>query len=69
LLKADEWKEKFLMDIKDTFKVEQLFSNRSHVVWGLPFYNSTDRMPEFEGAFDELLPKQTNVFSVHPNPV
>jgi type III restriction enzyme len=57
LLKADEWKEKFLMDIKDTFKVEQLFSNRSHVVWGLPFYNSTDRMPEFEGAFDELLPK------------
>lgn len=55
LLKADEWKEKFLMAIKDTFEVEQLFSNRTHVVWGLPFYNSVDRMPEFEGAFEELV--------------
>lgn len=55
LLKADEWKEKFLMAIKDTFEVEQLFSNKTHVVWGLPFYNSTDRMPEFEGAFEELV--------------
>lgn len=55
LLKADEWKEKFLMAIKDTFEVEQLFSNRTHVVWGMPFYNSVERMPEFDAAFDGLV--------------
>jgi type III restriction enzyme len=37
--------------------VEQLVSNRKYVVWGLPFYNSTDRMPEFDLAF-EVLTKQ-----------
>ena len=55
LLKADEWKEKFLLAIKDAFEVEQLFSNRTHVVWGMPFYNSTERMPEFEESFDGLV--------------
>lgn len=55
LLKADEWKEKFLMSIKDSFEVEQLFSNRKYVVWGLPFYNYAERMPEFEEGFNELI--------------
>lgn len=55
LLKADEWKEKFLVSIKEHFQVEQLFSNKKYVVWGLPFYNSTERMPEFEEAFETLL--------------
>ncbi|MFZ6778481.1 DEAD/DEAH box helicase family protein [Undibacterium sp. Ji83W] len=55
LLKADEWKEKFLVSIRDTFQVEQLFSNKKYAVWGLPFYNSTERMPEFEAAFDDHL--------------
>jgi type III restriction enzyme len=55
LLKADEWKEKFLMGIKDNFQIEQLFSGKKHVVWGLPFYNSTERMPEFEEAFNSFV--------------
>lgn len=55
LLKADEWKEKFLVSIKENFQIEQLFSNKKHVAWGLPFYNSTERMPEFEAAFDSLV--------------
>ena len=55
LLKADEWKEKFLVSIKEHFQVEQLFSNKKYVVWGLPFYNSTERMPEFEEAFEKLI--------------
>lgn len=55
LLKADEWKEKFLVSIKQHFEVEQLFSNKKYVVWGLPFYNSTDRLPEFEEAFKTLV--------------
>lgn len=55
LLKADEWKEKFLVSIKEHFQVQQLFSNKKHVVWGLPFYNSTERMPVFDEAFADLL--------------
>lgn len=55
LLKADEWKERFLVSIKDSFQIEQLFSNKKYVAWGLPFYNNTERMPEFEGAFEKLL--------------
>jgi type III restriction enzyme len=55
LLKADEWKEKFLVSIKEHFQVEQLFSNKKYVVWGLPFYNSKERMPEFEEAFETLI--------------
>ena len=55
LLKADEWKEEFLVSIKKHFQVEQLFSNKKYVVWGLPFYNSTERLSEFEEAFEELV--------------
>lgn len=55
LLKADEWKEKFLLSIKASFEVEQLFSNKKYTMWGMPFYNSTERMPEFETEFEEML--------------
>lgn len=55
LLKADEWKENFLVSIKDNFEIEQLFSNKKHVVWGLPFYNSVSREVEFTEAFDAVL--------------
>lgn len=55
LLKADEWKEKFLMDIHKNFKIEQLFENKKYVAWGLPFFNNEYRMTEFDQAFDELV--------------
>lgn len=55
LLKADEWKEKFLKEIKDNFKVEQLFTNKKYAVWGMPFYNKENREQEFSAAFDTLL--------------
>ncbi|MFY7312866.1 DEAD/DEAH box helicase family protein [Enterobacter cloacae complex sp. IR5412] len=55
LLKADEWKEKFLVSIKEHFEIEQLFSNKKYVVWGLPFYNSRERMTEFEKEFETLM--------------
>ncbi len=55
LLKADEWKERFLERIKNEFEIEQLFANREYVLWGLPFYNSTiGRLAEFEKAFDAV---------------
>lgn len=55
LLKADEWKEKFLMELKEKSIVEQLFQNKSYSVWGMPFFNSELRTEEFESAFDFLL--------------
>jgi type III restriction enzyme len=55
LLKADEWKEQFLVSIKDNFKIEQLFHNKNYVIWGLPFFNSEVRVSEFESGLNELL--------------
>jgi type III restriction enzyme len=55
LLKADEWKEKFLMEIHSQFRIEQLFENKKYSVWGMPFFNSEGRMNEFESSFKELL--------------
>jgi len=55
LLKADEWKEKFLVSIKASFEIEQLFTNKKYAVWGFPFYNSESREAEFSGAFDTIL--------------
>lgn len=55
LLMADKWKEQFLVSIKAHFEVEQLFSNKKYEVWGLPFYNSTQRLREFEKTFEELI--------------
>lgn len=55
LLKADEWKEKFLVSIKDSFEIEQLFAHKKYSVWGLPFYNSESLEAEFTGAFDTFL--------------
>jgi len=54
LLKADEWKEKFLVSIKDCFEIEQLMTNKKYTVWGLPFYNSESRDVEFAETFDAM---------------
>lgn len=55
LLKADEWKEKFLVSIKENFEVEQLFNDKKYAMWGLPFYNSENAESEFKDAFDLLI--------------
>ena len=55
LLKADEWKESFLMGLKSGSYIEQLFANKEYVVWGLPFFNHAERLPEFEAGFKSLL--------------
>lgn len=55
LLKADEWKENFLVSIKEHFEIEQLFTDKQYAVWGLPFYNSEQQDQEFLDAFDRLV--------------
>lgn len=55
LLQADEWKEKFLISLKDSHNLEQLWGDKKYTIWGLPFYNNDLRMTEFETAFNEIL--------------
>lgn len=55
LLRADEWKEKFLVSIKECFEIEQLIANKKYAVWGLPFYNSESQEVGFTEAFETLL--------------
>lgn len=57
LLEADKWKEEFLLSIKSNFKVKKLFSNKDYAMWGMPFFNSEARMPEFEAGFEPLVSK------------
>jgi len=55
LLKQDEWKEKFLLRLQAEAVIEQLWKDRNYAVWGIPFYNSTQRMTEFETGFSALM--------------
>jgi type III restriction enzyme len=54
LIKQDEWKHNFLMQLKTEHKIEQLWKDRNYIVWGMPFYNETDTKPEFEKEFSSL---------------
>ena len=55
LLRTDEWKERFLCALKDEGRIEQLMENRQYILWGLPFFNHGERMPEFEQGLADLL--------------
>jgi type III restriction enzyme len=54
LLREEEWKEKFLLRLKDESVIDQLWKDKKYVVWGLPFFNEAQRMSEFETAVEEL---------------
>lgn len=55
LLKDDEWKQKFLLCLKDEGRIEQLWRGKNYNVWGLPFYNEAQTKIPFEKSFEELL--------------
>lgn len=54
-LRDDAWKEKFLSSLRDKAAIDQLWKDQKYVVWGMPFFNSDQRMPEFEAAFKSLV--------------
>ena len=54
LLLQDEWKEKFLLRLKTESMIEQLWKDKRYAVWGMPFFNEAQKMPEFQLAFDEI---------------
>jgi type III restriction enzyme len=55
LLRTDEWKERFLCSLKDEGQIEQLMENRQYILWGLPFFNKSERTTEFDDGFKQLL--------------
>jgi type III restriction enzyme len=55
LLLNDAWKEGFLKNLHKEGKIEQLWKGKKYVLWGLPFYNETHRMKEFQVGVDELV--------------
>ncbi|WP_041364061.1 DEAD/DEAH box helicase family protein [Mycoplasmopsis pulmonis] len=56
LLKQDEWKEKFLLEIDKKFKVDNLFHSNYKII-GLPFFNNVEKQKEFDEAFKKILEK------------
>ena len=56
LVKNDEWKEQFLMSIKNKGKIVQLLDNSEFIVWGLPFYTNDD-----ERTFDQIFKEELQI--------
>jgi type III restriction enzyme len=59
LFEHDEWKEKFLLDMRSRHRIKQLWKSKNYVVWGMPFFNSDpndpEKYPRFDKAFGEVL--------------
>lgn len=54
LLKKDEWKEKFLMQLREEHYLEQLWKGKNYMIWGMPFFNEVVKKAEFEIKLDEI---------------
>uniref|UniRef100_UPI003080DCD7 hypothetical protein n=1 Tax=Vibrio cholerae TaxID=666 RepID=UPI003080DCD7 len=55
LFENDAWKQKFLIDLKVTHQIEQVWKGKEFVVWGLPFYNHLSSKSDFSPDFEQLL--------------
>lgn len=56
LLDNDSWKEKFLLKIDEKSKIDSVFSDGDdYKVIGLPFFNKTEKINEFEEAISNLI--------------
>src|SRR5690606_13500823 len=54
-LKPDEWKEKFLMQLKEEHNLEQIWEGKKYIIYGMPFFNHAKRITQFEQAFNEII--------------
>ncbi|MBF0488072.1 MAG: DEAD/DEAH box helicase family protein, partial [Nitrospirae bacterium] len=57
LLMQDAWKERMLTSLEDRAAIDRswVLKDRKYIVWGMPFFNSEQRMSEFEAAFKTLV--------------
>lgn len=56
LLFEDEWKEKFLGQIENNYKINDILG-RGYKIIGLPFFNQENRMSELDKALNDLVSK------------
>ena len=55
LLSSDRWKEDFLVQIENRgIPTKKFADDNEYRIWGFPFYNVDNRMPEFSEAFNTL---------------
>ena len=55
LLEHDAWKETFLKSLKQRHKINVLWKTKKYIIWGMPFYNESQRKNDFENTFNELI--------------
>lgn len=55
LLKNDDWKEKFLMQLREEHFLEQLWKGKNYIIWGMPFYNEVIKKSEFENNLKNII--------------
>jgi len=55
LVENDAWKQDFLLDLKATHHIDQVWQGKEFIAWGMPFYNHQSRKAEFVPAFEKLL--------------
>lgn len=54
LLKQDEWKEKFLMQLREEHFLEQLWKGKNYIIWGMPFFNNAFNEDKFSIYFNKI---------------
>lgn len=60
LIKADQWKQDFLEEIKDHFQIAGLFETHKYRLIGLPFYNEALKKQQFQKEFKDILNIKNN---------
>ncbi|AXQ99178.1 hypothetical protein D0N37_16565 [Pseudoalteromonas piscicida] len=55
LIDKDKWKQDFLIELKAKHKIDQVWTDKKYIVWGLPFYTNESRKVVFEPEFTSLL--------------
>ncbi len=53
LMATDKWKQDFLIELKESCEVENIYANKNYQLIGLPFYNKDNNLP-FESDFAGL---------------
>lgn len=54
LMATDKWKQDFLIELKKSCEVENIYANKNYQLIGLPFYNKDNNVP-FESDFEILI--------------
>ncbi|MCW6538950.1 DEAD/DEAH box helicase family protein [Yersinia ruckeri] len=55
LVDKDKWKQDFLLELKAKHKIDQVWTDKKYIVWGLPFYTNESRKVVFEPEFQKLI--------------